>query len=971
MSKKVLIGLLVFLASSPAFSQSPKSRWVDSVFQTMSTEEKAGQLFMISISPYGTPEKKEEWIEVIKDHHPGGIIITEGGPKSHSNFLNQLQSKTKIPLLVGINAEWGLGQTLDSVMNFQKPLVMSAVSDSLTTALAEEIGKEMKLLGIHLNFAPNSDVDIREEVYPLSLNYMSDDKNKVASKSLAFLKGLQNQNILACAKHSPNAEKDKLITVSKKKKLPDSIIYFDANRIDTLDFFPFQKMIDGGLPALLTTHLHFSSLDRKQPIPASISQIFISEVLKKRLKFQGLTFTEIPYLQKISNKVRAGETELLAFTVGNDVLINPENINASIRKIVKALKKNQALRMQLDATVKKILAAKYDAGLSKRQNIDTDNIHLKLNSLNARLLKNEITSSAVTVVKNSSSSIPVKAIENKRFASLSIGKELQNEFNHYLGKYAVFENFAIRTYEDTVGLKTKLNTKDIIVVGIFPFASQFEKDIIPLIRQLATTHEVIVCHFSDPFALQNYSFVNSLVTGYTEANDVLQATAQILFGGMNAKGVLPVTASAEFTMGKGIPTPTQDRVTYTLPENAGMDSKTLEQIEPIAREAIDNGATPGCYVMVVKDGKVIYDRSFGWLTYENKVAVTDETIYDLASVTKVSATLQTVMFMHEKGLIDINKKVSVYLPELKNTNKKDITIIDVLTHQSGLIPFMYLWPQTMKDSVYLPHYYSKERNPEYPLQVAPGLFTSQVMKDSIWSWVVKSDLLEKQPRTPHTYRYSDLGFMILKHMAEKILNQPIEDFLQQNLYEPLGAYSMGFNPLDRFSSQRIAPTEDDKTYRKTLVLGTVHDERAAMMGGVSGHAGLFGTAGDLAKLGQMLLQGGHYGGVNYYKPQTTQLFATKQFENSRRGLGWDKPVVGDWNSPTSMFASPLTFGHTGFTGTCIWIDPEFNLVYIFLSNRVYPDRNNKILNLNIRPRIQDVVYKSIFNYCAAHPENRN
>jgi beta-N-acetylhexosaminidase len=969
MVKKVLVGAFVLVSCSLAFAQSSKSRWVDSVFQTLSPQEKAGQLFMIPVSSHATAEKKAEWIDLIKDHHPGGILITGGGPKSHSDFLNQLQSKTKIPLMVGISAEWGLGQTLDSTTSFQKPLVMSAVSDSLTTALGEEIGKEMKLLGIHLNFAPNADVDIKEEVYPLSLNYMSDDKNKVASKSLAFLKGLQNQNILACAKHSPNAEKDKLISVSKKKKLPDSIIYFDANRIDTLDFFPYKKMIEGGLPAFLTTHLHFSSLDKKQPIPASISQIFISEVLKKRLKFEGLTFTDIPYLQQISNKVRPGETELLAFTVGNDMLINPENINASIRKIVKALKKNQTLRNQLDVTVKKILAAKYDAGLSRKQNIDTDNIGAKLNSIDERLLKQAITSSAITVVKNSSSTLPIKAVENTRFASLSLGKELQNEFNHYLGKYAAFENFAVRTFEDTVGLKVKLDAKDVIVVGVFPLSSQFEKDIVPLIRYLSQRHQVIICHFSDPFALQNYSFVNTLVSGYTEDEDVLKTTAQIIFGGMPASGVLPVTASSDFSIGKGISTSTQDRFTYTLPENAGVDSKTLEQIEPIAREAIDQGATPGCYVIVAKDGKVIYDRSFGWLTYENKAAVTDETIYDLASVTKVSATLQAVMFMYEKGLIDINKKVSVYLPELKETNKKDITIIDVLTHQSGLIPFMYLWPLTMKDSVYLPLYYSKQRNPEYPLQVAPGLFTSQVMKDSIWSWVVKSDLLEKQPRTPYTYRYSDLGFMILKQMAEKILNQPIEDFLQQNLYEPLGAYSMGFNPLDRFSSQRIAPTEDDKLYRKTLVLGTVHDERAAMMGGVSGHAGLFGTADDLAKLGQMLLQGGTYGGVTYYKPETTHLFATKQFENSRRGLGWDKPVVGEWNSPTSLFASPLTFGHTGFTGTCMWIDPEFNLVYIFLSNRVYPDRNNKILNLNIRPRIQDVIYKAIFNYCATHPEN--
>ena len=320
--------------------------------------------------------------------------------------------------------------------------------------------------------------------------------------------------------------------------------------------------------------------------------------------------------------------------------------------------------------------------------------------------------------------------------------------------------------------------------------------------------------------------------------------------------------------------------------------------------------------------------------------------------------------MQERGLLDLNKKVAVYLPELKSTNKKDITLIDMLTHQSGLVPFMPLWPLTVKDSLYLPHYYNKTRNENYPLQVAPGLFANTIIRDSIWTWIVKSKMQEKPARTPYDFRYSDLGFMILKQLAEKILNQPIDDFLHQNIYEPLGAYTTGFNPLDRFSIQRIAPTEEDKIYRKSMVVGTVHDERAAMMGGVSGHAGLFSTANDLAKLGQMLVQQGHYGGVTYFKPETISFFTAKQFEKSRRGLGWDKPVPSDWNSPTALLASPRTFGHTGFTGTCMWIDPEFNLVYIFLSNRVYPDRNNKLLTANIRPRIQEVIYKAIFEYSA-------
>ena len=394
-----------------------------------------------------------------------------------------------------------------------------------------------------------------------------------------------------------------------------------------------------------------------------------------------------------------------------------------------------------------------------------------------------------------------------------------------------------------------------------------------------------------------------------------------------------------------------------------MDSRTLEKIETIVNEAITSHATPGCQILVARHGKVILDKSYGGLTYDSTDLVTDEIIYDLASLTKVSATLQTVMFMYEKGLIDLNKKLSYYLPELKNTNKKDITLVEMLTHQAGLVPFIPMWTETVKDNNFLPQYYSRVQSEGYPLQVSPDLFATPVLRDSVWSWIGESKLQTKAPRTPYGYQYSDLGFLLFQRLAERIFNQPIDEFLAQNLYEPLGAYTTGFTPLKRFPVQRIAPTEDDKIYRKTHIAGTVHDERAAMMGGVAGHAGLFSNASDLAKLGQMLLQKGFYGGYRYYKPETINLFTAKQFDKSRRGLGWDKPVQSEWSSPTSLKASPKTFGHTGFTGTCVWIDPEFDLVYIFLSNRVYPDRSAKLINANIRSRIQDVIYESIFDYC--------
>ncbi len=952
MLKKVLLFLLLSLLFITSRAQDARTRWVDSVFSTLDRTAKIGQLFMVPVSSYDDESGIERLIAAVKNNGIGGIYITAGGPLSHARLLNRLQKASKVPLLAGVSAEWGLAQTLDSTMGFQKPMVTSAwKEDSLTVSWAKEIAQQMKLLGFHINFAPNGDHEIFAGDY---LRYFGDDDLKVGQRTVAFTKAMQAEGILCVAKHLPR----KLPTEPSVK---DSTLILNLTQIDTAGLSAFRQLIENGVKGIHTSYLHFPIQNEKEIVPAAISQIFISDILKKKLNFTGLVFTDVKTFQKTAGKVRAGEAELLAFETGNDVLMAPVNINSAIKKIAKRIKKNKLLEQQLTTSVKKILGAKFDAGLQHSRKIDTDNLFKKLHPPISYLVKHQLAEASVTVLKNENNSLPIRALEHHSFVSLSIGKGAENDFTHSLKKYAAFKTLSIMEPKDTVDLYIKPSTT--VIVGIFPYATALEKQLASWIQRLLTMHTVIVVHFGNPLTLDAYKDSGSLIAAYTDQDYMSNVVPQTIFGALPSSGVFPVGLDY-FKRDHSIETTSTDRFSYTVPEAADLDSRTLEKIKVIMKEAIDIGATPGCHVLVAKDGKVVYEQSAGWLTYENKFPVTDETIYDLASLTKVSATLQSVMVMYEKGLIDINKKASVYLPELKNTNKKDITIIDMLTHQSGLIPYMLLWPQTMKDSAYLQQYYSSVRNADYPLQVAPDLFASSAIRDSVWGWISKSKMQDKPTRTPYDYRYSDLGFIIFQRMTEQILNLPLDDFLHQNFYEPLGAYTTGFNPLDRFPKDRIAPTEEDKLYRRSTVVGTVHDERAAMMGGVAGHAGLFSTANDLAKLGQMLLQEGHYGGHTYFKPGTIRLFTAKQFEKSRRGLGWDKPLQSDWTSPVSFMASPRTFGHTGFTGTCMWIDPEFNLVYIFLSNRVYPDRNNKLLSANIRSRIQEVIYQAMFNYCA-------
>jgi CubicO group peptidase (beta-lactamase class C family) len=450
-----------------------------------------------------------------------------------------------------------------------------------------------------------------------------------------------------------------------------------------------------------------------------------------------------------------------------------------------------------------------------------------------------------------------------------------------------------------------------------------------------------------------------------EDNEITQKLApQLIFGAKPTKGKLPVSVAPNMKTGTGINTKTLNRFGYSNPLDVGMDPKILAEIDAIAQEAIETEATPGAQILVAKDGQIVYEKNFGYQTYHNYSKVEDETIYDLASITKVAATLQSIMFLYDRGIIDLDKKIINYLPELKKSNKEDMTLRNILTHQAGLIPYVPFWKETHDMFGLQTPLYQNHEASLYPNQLASGLYGHQVLGDSIWQWVIDSELLEK-PRWQknYDYRYSDMGYYIMQKITERMMNMSYEDFLHENFYKPMGMSTMGFLPLCRFPENQIAPTENDLAFRNDLIKGWVHDPGAAMVGGVAGHAGLFSNAKDLAILMQMNLWDGTYGGVRYFSKGTVPYFTRKQFDENRRGLGWDKPVEEKGPSPTSHYASSLTFGHTGFTGTAAWADPEFGLVYIFLSNRVYPDANNrKLISSNIRTRIMDIIYQSIFEF---------
>ncbi|MBS1950480.1 MAG: beta-glycosyl hydrolase / Uncharacterized esterase [Cytophagales bacterium] len=720
-----------------------------------------------------------------------------------------------------------------------------------------------------------------------------------------------------------------------------------VNTIQSLAKIPvlIGAQLSDGLPSVMDSTMSFYNpavvnaltndtlvSELNAEIARQIKLLGINQVIKKRAE----PLTDLTPFQDKKN----GDLELQRLIANSEfIFLSPSSVDPFIKLVLKTTKKKNFPVFLLDSAAKKILTKKYEAHVDHFEKLSTDNLIEKLHQPSALLLKEQIAAASIKIAGNAAGVIPVKRLDDKTFSVINIGEPDENEFTRYLQKYAAFNPLSIKALADTSIIHSQVKASDFLVIGLFSKVLAEQPAVKNLIGRLSKQHQISICQFYTADSVYTKNLL--VILCHDRAEGIPKAAVEKIFGGSQ-----------------------WNRFSYAIPEDGGMDSHTLDKIESIANEAIAMGATPGCHVLIARHEKVVYERSFGSLSYNKKNPVTDETIYDLASVTKVSATLQAIMYLYDKGMIDLNKKASVYLPELKGSNKEDMIIKDILTHQAGLWPYLPFWEKTVKDSVVHNIYYGHKASPDFPFPVADHLFAAKSMKDSLWQWIIKSKIRDKSARSVYDYRYSDMGFYIMQHLAEKMLNMPLEIFLQKIIYQPIGAYTTGYLPLQKFQPDRIAPTENDTLFRKSLLVGYVHDQGAAMHGGIAGHAGLFSSANDLAKLGQLWLNKGSYGGVQIFKPETVDFFTAKQYEGSRRGLGWDKPVLNDWSSPTSLFASSKTFGHTGFTGTCIWVDPEFDLIYVFLSNRVNPDMNNaKLIRANIRPRIQDVVYQSIFNYC--------
>jgi beta-glucosidase-like glycosyl hydrolase/CubicO group peptidase (beta-lactamase class C family) len=936
--------------------------WVENQFQNMSLQERIGQLFMVSVASNQGKTATDRIKTLVEDQGIGGVIFSVGGPIQQAQLTNAYQSAAKVPLLIGSDAEWGMAMRLDSTYAFPWNMTLGAIQDStIIEKVGYQIGKHAKRLGVHINFAPDLDVNNNPQNPIIGNRSFGEDPKNVAQKGRAFVRGMERAGVLTSGKHFPGHGDT---ATDSHKSLP--IITSSVERLDTLELYPFKKTMEAGLSSIMVAHLDVPALESREGHPSTLSKAIVTDVLQNQMGFKGLVITDALNMKAVSQFAPQGEVELQAFLAGNDLLLMPENVMRAKEKFIEAYNKGIITEDRLSKSVKKILMAKYKAGLNNFKPVDIEHLVEDLNGVENNVIYEEAIEAAITVAKNNFSLMPIKKLDNKEIAYVHFGDDEGTSFVNALNNYHKVTPIAAK---DISEYKERLKDFNLVIIGFHksnesPWKGhKFSKNELFWLEEISRmrTSNTILSVFTKPYALLdilNFDTIDGVVVGYQNSEIAQEKVAEVIFGAVGASGKLPVSAHAEYPVGTGIDLEPIQRLGYSIPERVGMSSELLAEVDTLVGHGLDSLMFPGAQVLVARRGKVIYNKNFGKPTYQSSDSITSGSIYDLASLTKILSTLPMIMKMEEEGKIALNDTFKDLIPEYADTELKDVTVLKALSHYGRLPSWIAFYLDTLnKDRKPSNEFYRQNPSEAFPYKVAEHLYLTRSYKDSIY------DKIGRQSLKSNRYRYSDVGYYVFKEYIEKTYQRPIDELVDEFLYWPLGLQRTLFNPLKKFPKEAIVPTEDDDYYRYQTVQGYVHDMGAAMQGGVGGHAGLFSTANEVAKIMQMYLQGGYYGGERFFNARTVKRFNTCYFcnKNVRRGVGFDKPQLEE-KGPTCGCVSRNSFGHSGFTGTYTWADPEEEIVYVFLSNRTYPSATNTLLiKSGLRTRIQQAIYDSIIN----------
>ncbi len=938
-----------------------QERWVDSILTKMTIDQKVGQLFMINA--YSNRDAKHELFidRLIKKYKIGGLIFFQGTPDKQAKMTNRFQAISEIPLMIGFDGEWGLDMRLDNTYRFPWNMTLGAIQNTkLIKSFGQRLGKHAKRLGIHINFAPVVDVNINPKNPIIGNRSFGEIPENVAEKAIAFTKGMQSEQVLASAKHFPgHGDTDTDSHVS----LPT--IPFSKERLDSIELYPYKRLFDNGLASVMVGHLSVPQLEPNTSLPSSLSKNIVTGVLKNELGFEGLIFTDALNMKGAANFSSAAEINLEVIKAGNDILLMPNDIEGSFAKIKKAVTDGSITEERLNHSVKKILKAKYWAGLYKVKPILIDNLKEDLNTVEDDILHHKLVKNSITLIKNKQSTFPVKDLEGQRIAYVKLGDAEHTTFVERLNDYTQVDVVKGKTLD--VLLKN-LKPYNLVIIGYHKSNAhawkgyKFKNKELVWLQEIARNKRVILDVFASPYSLldvKTFTNIEAAIVSYQNSKMAQDVSAQLIFGAGAAKGKLPVSINENFVAGHGLVSTNLKRLAYTFPEKVGMSSEKLMRVDSIAKIILAEKMAPGMQILVARKGEVVYRKSFGYHTAGKKREVKNTDLYDLASLTKILGGVPPIMKAYEEEKFGLDSYIGGLMPVLKGTDKDSITIKESLSHYGRFKAWIPYYLTTL-DSVTrepLKEYYNVRKTKKHGVQVARNMFLTTSFKDTINKMIAESPLREKKG-----YKYSGLIFYLFKDYLEKQYGTSLDKHNATHFYQPLGATTLTYNPLNKFPENRIVPTEIDKFYRKQLLHGYVHDQGAATLGGVNANAGLFSNSNDVAKMMQLYLQKGFYGGKRYFNQETLEVFNKRYYETEgvRRGLGFDKPQLDADVKATCGCVSSKSFGHSGYTGTYTWADPETELVYVFLSNRVYPTADNtKLVMKNIRTEVQRLIQEAI------------
>ena len=957
--RKIYLLLTLLLWCFVAAAQTEEDQWVDSVYNSLTNEQRVGQLINVRANLPNKPYFAEVQ-GLIERYNIGGVTFFRTDAEPLLKQVNEWQTMAQTPLMVAIDGEWGLGMRLNDGMSYPYQMTLGAIQNQeLIGEMGRQIAEQCRRIGINVDFAPDIDVNNEPQNPVIGMRSFGEDPKQVAQRGAQYALALQNNGVLPTMKHFPGHGDTKTDSHEALPKIDKKL-----KQIKKTELYPFDYLTHEGVAGAMVGHIYMPALEPQNNLSSSISKNIVKNLFKDEMGFDGIIFSDAMEMKGAYQGIHPDEVGLKALLAGIDVILMPMNPENTILNIVNQID-NEEVASRVEESCKKVLRYKYRLGLTENQQPSELFVDNDLHQLKYYNLKQRLYNEAVTMIRNEKETLPLD--KSQKIAVVTFGKKdnvtekLEDEGYDVCG-YLI--NGDLNGTKKSQIINELKNYRQVVVniqnTSIYATRNfGINDNMTDFVKEITKNNKIIFNLFACPYALDKFTFKKTpaaIVIGYEDTKESVNAVVDVMTGKMNPIGKLPVSIGKKYKAGTGLSfegmlTP------ESLPVEL-IDNEYIREVDSIALNGIEIGAYPGCQILAMKDGKIIYDKCFGHFTYDGEHEVQSDDVYDIASLTKVFATTFAIMKLYDDGKISLETKLSDYFPYLKNTNKKDIRLIEVMTHQAGLTGWIPIYKTMLKNDQPDPDIFRKSIDEDHTVRVAKDMYISKDFNFAICETVKDSDTIKKK------YKYSDLGFYLLPKIVEMVTNMPFEQYLEESFYKPLNLNHIYYKPLKHIDIDKIAPTENDTYFRMQLLQGDVHDQAAALMGGVSGHAGLFANARDLAVMMQLLLNEGYANNRQFLSSYTIKKFTSAPFVDNmnRRGIGFDKPEV----DPSVTYYTPAkqssmrSFGHTGFTGTFAWADPENGLVVIFLSNRVYPDANNNKLSQNdIRTKIHEALYNAV------------